>query len=763
LSNLFVKIVTAAVIGASSVACVPYAAQAQSVGEQIEKIEVKGNQRIERNTILSYLKVAQGDPLLPHTIDQSLKTLYATGLFSDVKIAGQGRTLVINVVENPVVNNVATEGNRRIEDKDLQSEIQLKSRMIYTRTRVQEDVERILEIYRRSGRYAVTVEPKIIQRSQNRVDVVFEISEGSPTYVRKINFVGNKKFSDSSLRSEIMTQEERWYRFFSASDRFDPDRLTFDRELLRRFYLRNGYADFEVISAISELSPNREDFYLIFTVSEGKRYKLGNYYINTTLRDLDPNSLYQFVDMELGDWYNAEDVEKGIQNLTDAVSGLGYAFVDVKPKINKNEQTGVIEVTFDIEEGPRVFVQEININGNVRTKDEVIRREFRLAEGDAFNSAKLRRSKQRIQNLDFFEKVDVKTEPSPDAEDQTIVNVDVEEKSTGELSFGVGFSSSSGASFNVGMNERNLLGKGQKLSARVSVGQSQTNFDVSFTEPYFLDRQMAAGVDLYHTKTDYEDESSYQLATTGGALRVGFAYNEHLSQSIRYSLSRRELTDVSSDSSLVVKNQEGESVVSMVSPSIIWDHRDSRVNPTEGFFVQWSNDFAGIGGTETFWRTQLNYGSYFSLADDWVLGLRGTMGYIKGFGQDVKLIENFALGGSNLRGFADRGASPEDKASGDRLGGTWINTSKLELRFPTGLPEEIGFTGKIFADAGSIGSPDGVSDSSMNNAEKLRASVGVGFIWESPFGAISVDFAQAVMKQDYDEKEFFRLDFGSQF
>ncbi len=741
----------------------PTMAMPSMSGSVVSAIEVEGNQRIEADTVRAYMTVKQGDPISAERIDDSLKSLFATGLFADVSIVRQGNGLAVRVVENPIINRIAFEGNRRIEDTALEAEVQLRPRQVYTRSKVQEDVKRILDVYRRSGRFAVTVDPKIIELEQNRVDLAFEINEGPPTYIRRINFVGNEHFADDTLREAIVSREERWYRFLSSVDTYDPDRLTYDRELLRRFYLRKGYADFRVASAIAELSPNRESFFVTFTVDEGDRYEFGDMSVEVGLPDVDAGLLEPLIVGETGDWYNADKVEETVQAMTDALGAMGYAFVDVRPRVSRDRENNIINITYEVQEGPKVFVDRIEINGNVRTLDRVIRREMQLMEGDAFNTAKLRRSRERIRNLDFFEKVEVSNVPSETAPDRTVVKVDVEEKSTGELSFGIGWSSQGGALFSASISERNLLGKGQNLSLSLTVAESKQEIDLSFTEPYFLDRPLAAGFDLFARERDLQDEASYDLQERGGALRLGFKYNDRLSQGLRYLISETTVENVQSDASTYIKQRTGSSVLSQVTQSILYDRRDSSVDPTEGYFARLTHDLAGLGGDEHFLRTTVDAGQYFTVADEVVLGLTGTTGSILGIDEDVNFIRNFQLGGDNLRGFEYGGASPRDASSGDILGGRWMAAGTAELRFPLGLPEELGITGKAFSDVGVIGPPDDVPRNQMNWSQAPRLSAGVGVIWDSPMGPVSIDLAQAILKEDFDKTEFFRFNFGARF
>jgi outer membrane protein insertion porin family len=736
--------------------------RAQS-GGTIRQIVVEGAQRIEPNTVRSYLLVQEGDAYDPARIDRSLKSLFATGLFADVAINRQGDVLVVKVVENPVINRIAFEGNQRIDDETLESEITLRPRVIYTRTKVQSDVRRILTLYRRSGRFAAKVEPKVIQLEQNRVDVVFEIHEGPVTEIESIRFIGNKEFSDSRLREAIRTKESRWWRFFSTDDTYDPDRLTLDRELLRRFYLSEGYADFRVESAVAELTPDRQNFFVTFTVEEGDRYAFGTVQVEATLRGLEPEALRKNIEIDEGDWYDADDVEKTIDLLTDEVGNLGYAFVEIRPRIDRDREKKTINVVFEITEGPRVFVERIDITGNVRTLDKVIRREFQIIEGDAFNAARLRRSRQRLQNLDFFEKVEVEEVPGSEP-DKAVIKVAVEEKSTGQLSAGAGFSSASGALLDFSISERNLLGRGQALKLGIILGQRTLQGDISFTEPYFLDRDIVAGIDIFHTATDRQSESSFDSVNTGGRLRAGYPITENLRQSWQYTLERTEIDNVPNDASIVVKDSEGTDTVSEISHILTYDKRDSRINPTKGYFGIATTDVAGLGGDVAYLRGRLDAGYYYPIADQWTLSLIAAGGHINGLGQETRLVDRFFIGGDDLRGFATDGVGPRDLDSDDALGGQTFYTGSIQLAFPLGLPEELAIRGRTFTDFGSaFNIDDTFPEAEIVDSSSLRVSVGVGVTWTSPFGPLGVDLGYAVLKEDYDDTEVFRVNFGTRF
>ncbi len=618
-----------------------------------------------------------------------------------------------------------------------------------------------MSIYRRSGRFAVTIEPKVIQLPQNRVDLVFEINEGDLTEIRSIRFIGNRRFSDGRLRGIIRTEETTWWRLFSTDDNFDPDRLTFDRELLRRFYLTDGYADFRVTSAVAELTPDRKDFFITFTLEEGPRYRFGKVGIEARLRGLKVEDIAEAVDFEEDDWYDLEKVNDATNALTNRVGELGHAFVDVRPRINRNKEKFSIDVMFEVNEGPRVFVERIDITGNVRTQDRVIRREFRLVEGDAFNTSKLRRSRQRIQNLGFFQTANVEQLPGS-TPDKTIIKVNVEEKSTGQLSFGAGFSTTNGFLGDIGLTERNFLGKGQEVSLSLTIASLKSEIDFSFTEPYFLGRDIRAGFDLFRASQDLQDFSSFDKESTGFGLRGGYSITERLRQDWRYGFRIAKVSDVASAASQLIKDEVGTETTSEITHKLTYDKRDDSFLPTEGYFFNIRNDLAGLGGSIRHFRNQFTIGQYYPLADQWVFSAIGRAGYIIGLGANVDLLERFSVGGDSLRGFATRGIGPRESITKDALGAEWMYTGSLQLRFPIGIPEEYGVGGRTFTDFGSSGKLKPTA-SFVQDTASLRVAVGTGITWLSPFGPVALDAALPIVKEDFDITENIRISFGTRF
>ena len=750
------------------------ARQPRTQAGTITAIKVEGNERIEEGTIRSYMLVQPGDAFDPDRIDRSLKTLYATGLFQDVTLRQDGSTLVVKVQENPIVSRIAFEGNHKLNDEQLRGELQLRPRAVFTPQLAQADRQRMLDLYARRGRFGAMVTPKVIKLEQNRVDVVFEINEGETTLVSRIAFVGNRAFSENRLREVIDSREQAFYRILSSSDQYDPEKINFDKELLRRFYLKNGYADFDVKDATAELSPDRKAFFVTFTINEGERYNVGQVSIDSKLRNLNGDELKPLLEISPGDTYDGDVVERMTQAIQDAVQNRGYAFVDVKPRIARDRAKKTVDLVFDITEGPRVYVERIDISGNTRTKDKVVRREFRLAEGDAFNAATVRRSRQRLQDLGYFNTVTVQPTPGS-APDRAILNTVVDEKATGELTFGGGYSTDAGALVNVGLRERNLVGTGIDASINGVLAQRRSQVDLSITDPYFLDRNLVAGFDLFDVNNNNQDIAAYNESRLGGALRLGYEFNEHLRQALTYTLVDRRVYDVQPGASIYVLNQAGSTLLSQIGQTLSLDYRDSRTDPHTGFLLRLGTDFAGLGGSAHYVRTKLD-GTYFIPLDrftgdsDWGIALSAGGGYLAQLGSQEKIIDRFFLGGDNLRGFQSGGAGPHavGGTSVDSIGGRLIYTQSTELRFPLPISPDLGLSGRAFVDVGSLsqvtklGIINGVSTTVTDNAAP-RVGAGVGVSWKSPFGLINIDLAQAVIKKQYDQTQFFRFGFGTRF
>jgi outer membrane protein insertion porin family len=755
---------------AAAAAANPAAAPAAQAAPQrtIQHITVSGTQRVEQATVLTYVALREGDPYDPAQIDQALKTLYGTGLFSDVKVNfdSANATLNIRVVENPIINQVVFEGNSKVSDKDLTKEVQIKPRAVFTRAKVQQDVQRIIEIYRRDGKFAARVDPQIIQRPQNRVDLIFSIHEGATTGIARINFVGNKVFDSNTLKGQIATEESAWYKFLASNDNYDPDRLSFDREQLRRFYVNHGYADFKVVSAVAQLAPNREDFYVTFTVDEGPKYNFGTVTINSNIKELTPAALRPLIPINTGDVYDGDLVQKSIDTLTNAAGTKGYAFAEVHPRIARDRPNQTVNLIYDIVQGPRVYIERIDISGNTRTLDKVIRREFRLVEGDAFNRVLVDRSRTRIRSLGFFKDVNI-TNTAGSQPDRTDVTVAVTEQSTGSLQLGLGYSSQSNLVGEFSYTEQNLFGRGQFLKAAVTISQISKEYTAAFTEPYFLDRPLAAGVQLFKAQTQYQ-QATYQSDNTGATLSLNFPVSEFSYVGLNYTYEIAKVQPFGG-APLEILLAAGDTYGSIFGYTYAYNTLDDARKPTKGVSATFGQGFAGFGGNLKFIKTTATFAGYQSMfADNVVSSLTLNSGYITGYGgANVPINQRFFEGGDSFRGFKLAGIGPRDiDAPIDQgaLGGNVFAIGTLAARLPTIVPESYGITLGVFTDFGTLGRVDSVIRActpntalSQGTCDKdnlaFRATAGISFQWRSPFGPIQIDLALPYIKAAYDRPQ----------
>lgn len=720
------------------------------VAQPIQTIVVKGSERLEAQTVLSYIKLRVGQDYTKAAADQALKDLYGTELFKDAQVAFDGGVVTITVQENPVVNRIILEGNKRIKDDKILPEIKVAPRQIFTRSKIRADVARIIELYKRQGRYAATVEPKMVSLDQNRVDIVFEITEGDKSKVRQINIIGNEKFSDGELRGQMVTKQARFTRLFSSGTSYDPDRMAFDQQKLRQFYLTQGYADFRVVSAVAELTPDKKDFIITYVVEEGQRYKFGDVKVESQLRDFDGEKMAGNLPMHKGDWYNAKQVEDTIESLNETAGAFGYAFADVRPQYDRDKENLTMGLTFVIQEAPRVYVEKIDINGNTLTQDKVIRREFRIAEGDAFNSLQVKRSTNRIKSLGYFqEKFEVEQKPGS-ADDRIILEANVEEKPTGELQLSAGFSSLESFIFQASIRQRNFRGRGQTVGLSGSISRYSKSVEASFVEPYLFDKNISLGVNVY--RRDYSNfgylnsnrNSTYDQSTTGFQLRAGVPLTEYLTAVGSYTLN---YDDVSLDRGTYYSDRQnpgtfecdplfagrylcdaiGKRLSSILGFSLIYDTLDNRVRPTRGLTASINADFSGLGGDVKYARLRGNASQFYNLGKGFIFSLSGEGGIIKGLaGQDIRLTDRFYLGEPQIRGFAIRGVGPRvlrkflsdsDDAdtipdtvstkrsewSDDALGGNYYYKARAELEIPLGSgAREMGLRPSIFADVGAV-------------------------------------------------------------
>jgi outer membrane protein insertion porin family len=730
--------------------------------EIIKFIRVEGTQRVEEETVRAYMVVSEGMVDDVDMVDRSVKTLFGSGLFSDVTIRRSEGGLIVSVVENPIVNRVSFEGNSAINDDTMKNEAELRPRQVYTRARVQDDVERFIEIYRQSGYFASRIEPKVIQLPQNRVDVIFEINEGPVTGIRSINFVGNKAFDDDRLREEIITSETRWWRFFSSTDSYDPDRLNFDRQRLRRFYLSKGYADFRVISSSAELTRNGEEFFVTFNIEEGELFTFGESRINSTVETIDNEALEAAIDHAEGERYDLRKIEDTEDALTKLLGENGFAFADIRARTRRDRENNLIRVEYVIEEGPRVYVERININGNDRTHDEVLRREIRISEGDAFNRVLLERSRRNLRALGYFSSVDIEESPGSEP-DKTIIDVNVVEQSTGELTFGVGYSSAESLTTEFSVAERNLLGRGQKLNLRVGVSSEVQRYSLNFTEPFFLDRRVSAGFSLFNTENDYDNEANLETRSTGVGGRVAFPLSEDGRLSIFLNLSEDELDNTSS-SSLV--NPSYKDFKQEIGYYYSIDKRDDAIDPTAGWNFGVGQDLAGPAGDITYLRTTTVANYYYEIAEGWVFHGRGTAGLIYDYdGGVINYSDRFFKGGSSFRGFDRSGIGPRQISTGYALGANRYVVGTAEVSVPLGIPKDVGMKANLFVDFGALGDTDSVSAvaNDIEDEFAFRATTGLSISWRSPFGPVRFDFASALVKEDYDDTRSFRFSVGTRF
>lgn len=728
----------------------------------IKEIVIDGNERIETETVLNYLDIEKGKVVPQSQINENLRTLFDSNYFADVNIKQVDDVLLVSVVENPSINRVVFEGNDAVSDKVLESEVKLSPRMILTRDKVQKEVQRILAIYRAKGHFGAKVKPEIIRKSQNRADVIFDISEGPAAEIRKINFVGNKKFGDDKLKSILLTAESAWWKFFSSNDVYDPDRLEVDRDNLRKFYLGKGYADFRVVSAVAELVPTQDAFIITFTVEEGKRYKFGNVTIETDFEKLKNIDFKTSLVSKEGNWYSANSVERDTEKIADIAGDYGYAFVNVRPIPVRTEGNQTIGIKYNIEEGPKVYINHIKINGNTRTVDTVIRRQFRVAEGDAFSSTKLKASDRRIQNLGFFKTVDIKQEAVDGAPDKVDVLTEVKEQSTGEINFSVGYSSLDGPLGSISLKERNLFGRAYALGLGAQIAKKSKNFNISLADPYFLNKDLEVGAGISRGFRDQESESSYKHESIGGRIWMAYALAEHWGQRWTYSLTQDKIAGVKASASPVVREQAGTSLSSIISHGLVYDRRDLKYSPTEGYVLSLNNHFAGVGGDVKYQSHSISGAIYYTPIDEVTASLDTEFSIISAFSNHkLRIIDKFTLGGSGLRGYEYSGISPRQKTgTEDAIGGDRSFTVSGEVTFPLGLPNEVGLRGSVFVDAGTTWDSK-LKDNGYYNNKGLRVSPGFGLGWSTPMGLIRLDFGFPVVTQTGDKEQKILLNFGT--
>ena len=723
-----------------------------------EEIIVNGNFRLDSEVIIRDSKIDNFDEKTKKVFNIAIKNLYETGYFSSVKIVKKNDKIIIDVKENPIINKIAFEGNSELDDDELISEVSSKVKNVFSINKVKADIISIQNMYKRLGFFSTYIEPKKINIGQNRINLVFEINEGLEAKIKKINFVGNKEFSDNTLSNVIFSEESRWYKFWSSGDKFDQDRIEYDKDLLKKYYYDNGFIDFRVISANSQLVLEKKNFVINFKLYEGKRYKVGGVKFETSDKDLSKIDINKILNIEKNDWFSSANVEKDIENITKKASELGLAFVDVRPRIRK-EKNNIVFLTYQTFETEKIFIDRINITGNSKTHDKVIRREIELVEGDAFNLSKINRSETNLNKLGLFSGVKLDYKPIPKS-NKTVINLEVQEAATGEFSVGAGYSSLDGALGNVGVKESNLFGEGKELALTLGLSTRKSNIDLRYTEPYFLDKDLAAGFDLFNIRQNQKIYSGYKQNQIGFKLRAGYEIIDDLRHFSSYTLRRDKIHDIDPATSVYIKSQEGKFVTSMIGQAFQYDKLNDRINPTDGYRVRLDVDYFGLGGDSSHIATEIKTAKFTKLFKGSYLANFLELGHIETIDKKIRINHRFFLGGDSLRGFKNAGVGPRDISTTDALGGEQYIVSRNEFNFPIGLPDELGVNGIIFGDFGTSFKAS-ETGSTVEDDLKFRSSAGVGIAWVSPFGPIRVFLSKALMKESFDKVETFRFTFGT--
>jgi len=802
---LFLALGSVSVLGAAAVTSAPAAYAAV-----VQTIEVRGNTRMDSDTVTSFLTIEPGERFDNGDIDDSLKALFATGLFADVSIYQSGSSLIVEVDENATINQVFFEGNKRLKDDPLSGMVQSQSRGIFSPDTVASDVDTISDAYSRVGRGDAIVSSEVVPLANNRVNIVFRVNEGGKTKIRSLTFVGNNAFRGNRLREVLSTKRSNLMSWLSNDDIYDPDRLAADEERLRRFYFNNGYADFQILSTSAVLDEVSNEYNITITIDEGGKYAFGDITIESTLNGVDTDALYSRLETRSGKTYSAQRVEDTIISLTEAVASEGFAFVEVVPRGDRNFDTGTIDVAYLIDQGARTYIDRIVIVGNEMTRDYVIRREFDVSEGDAFNQVFIQRAKRRLEGLGIFETVDITTRPS-NSPDRLVIVVRVAEKPSGDFSIGGGYSTAGGALAEISVTEKNFMGRGQFLRLEGSLGEDAENYRLSFTEPYFLGYRMSAGFDIGQSNSGSSSSQEYSNASTYGNIRFGIPLREKTKLSVFYSFNDTT-TEVDSDlidtgpadpspTGSKVLNTDGiqgnakDELSSAFVPqgsgndyerswlksgfgySLTHNTLDSNVTPREGFRLDFGQTAFGAGGDATYMTSTIKGQIYHTLSEDFdiVTMLRGRAGAITTYGDNdgFRTLDNFFQGGKAIRGFSNNGFGPRDPYTGDALGGQYYWNATAEVNFPAPfLPESYGIRAALFADAGSLWGVDDTGRKAINSIttaapngvgnvddDSIRASIGASIIWNSPFGPLRFDYAEPIMREDYDEIR--RFSFGA--
>ena len=738
----------------------PPSIEAQSDDSQVkvEEIVVTGNKRVAVGTVLSYLPVRAGDRVTRGSLSIALERLFETELFRDIDISLDGSVLTVTVVENPIINRVNIEGNDALSDKRLLEVLDIQPRRVYTRELALEATQRLIELYQSSGRYAAVVEPQIIELDENRVDLAFVVDEGPLIKISKITFTGNERFSDSALKRTISSRESKWFAIFSTSDKYDEARLDYDVRLLRQFYLTRGFADIEVSRVQGGLLPDRTGFAVNFLLQEGQRYKVNEITVNSDIENVDTSELASLFEFGDDNWYDVRALEQGLLEITNNLGALGYAFVNLDPEIVTNPETGQLDIAVNIGKARKNFVERIEIVNNVRTKDSVVRREFELVEGDAFNQIKLDESIRNIRNLGFFSDVKVRNLVGS-SEEQTITELTVEEQSTGELSIGLGYSSLEQTSLAFGIDERNFLGTGRALSLSFELSQKRSNFRLGVAEPYLFGRNLTGRAGVFN---DQVKQDSVSISKTGFDFGIGFEAAQDYYHNVGYELSQSKTTESSKTATSITGENGAQILTSAASYVVGQDRLDNRLDPSEGTLFELRQELAGIGGDAKFYKVTgraayyrpVNFNALF-------FGVKGRASQVVGLGEKVTQSQRFFLGGNDVRGFALSGIGPRDTGSQAAVGGNTLVTGSVEVVSHLGLSKDLNMRWTVFSDFGSVWGTDYPSGVTGANDKSMRSSVGVGLLWDTVVGPLSFYWANPVSKKSYDKTKTFQFTIGT--
>ncbi len=725
---------------------------------QISSIEVSGTQRIDVETVISYSKVKVGDTYTEDFGNNILKDLFETNLFSNIEISFNNNNLNIIVKENPTINLIKFEGNSKVKDDELLIEVSLKERSVYSRSKVKKDIERMLTLYQRSGRLSTEIVPTVELLDNNRINLTYEIEESDVAKVSKIIILGNNEYSSSKIKSLMKTKERRILRLLSSADRYDPDKLDYDKQLITEFYNNNGFPDFNFISSIAQLSINSNDFEIILNVDEGEKYQFGDIRVSSELKKLNSSLIESALPFQLGEIYNASKIKDSIKEIRDLAEISGYSFIEINPVVKKNINEKTVEVNIVLNEGPRVYVNKIDILGNSRTIDKVIRREFSLSEGDAYNKYAINYSKDSIRALNFFSDVTI-NEIRTSFPDKIDLTIDVEEKNTGEASLGAGYSSTTDASINVGLREMNFLGKGQKVNFSSSFSNTRNTYDVSITEPYFNNKTLSLTGKLYSNFTD-PASVNYETEDLGLGIQARFPLSSDRSFEARYSLFTAKVK-ADSNATAYERLLAGTDTNSMIGYSLMFDRRDSRYKPSRGFSFEITQDLAGIGGTTYYFKNKIDYNFYKRITKDLIGAFKFEAGNSNGYsGEYAPLSSNFKLGGKKLRGFKNGKMGP--RTGNSYTGGQYFYLTSIETNIDLNI-DAFDITSTLFFDVGSVWGLENPAYSDIDDDHELRSSVGVNFNWDSAIGPINIVYAEIIESEVTDTTDNIYFDVGYNF